>query len=206
MSEPLGKKFDTGKLRYDLVNELAHREMVAVLTFGATKYKPENWRHVEDAIDRYYAAVKRHLSVRRMGEMLDEESGLLTLAHAACCIHFLLAFDAEEEESTETFQTRFNEAVKRAQAFRQAREVAQMKTDEDLIPALVRLLREAEWSSTWVGDCPACCPWCGGAKPGAIGILDHERDKVGHQAHCPLVSMLVKIGVGEERAPSSTSR
>ena len=90
-----GRKDDTGKLRYDLLPMHAIDEIVGVLTFGAKKYAPDNWRHVEDAEKRYYAAAMRHLSAWCQGEVEDEESGLSHLAHAACCLVFLMELQAQ---------------------------------------------------------------------------------------------------------------
>lgn len=91
---PKGLKLDGDKLRYDLVDVYAHEAMVDVLTFGVRKYAANNWQHVPNARERYYAALLRHLTEWRMGELTDEDSGgRLHLAHAACCLHFLLAFD-----------------------------------------------------------------------------------------------------------------
>ena len=42
-----GRKDDDGKLRYDLIPPLALEEVVRVLTFGAEKYGPNNWRAVK---------------------------------------------------------------------------------------------------------------------------------------------------------------
>ena len=67
--------------------------VVKVLTYGAKKYAPENWRKVQDPQDRYFAAAMRHLVARRDGQKLDPESGLPHLAHAACCILFMLELE-----------------------------------------------------------------------------------------------------------------
>lgn len=85
-----GRKDDAGKLRYDLVPFAALDQIVDVLTFGANKYAPDNWRHVPDAETRYFAAALRHLSKWKQGENLDPESGKGHLAHAACCLLFLM--------------------------------------------------------------------------------------------------------------------
>lgn len=65
--------------------------MVNVLTHGAEKCAPDNWRSVPEWRRRYFAAAQRHLVAYYQGEGLDEDSGLPHLAHAACCILFLLA-------------------------------------------------------------------------------------------------------------------
>jgi len=67
-----------------------------VLTMGAKKYAPDNWRKVPDAKDRYLSAALRHLSARAQGEWLDPETGLPHTAHAICCLMFLGHFDSKE--------------------------------------------------------------------------------------------------------------
>lgn len=85
-------KFDTDKLRYDLIPVSATRGLASVLTYGAKKYKPGNWKLVDDK-DKYVAALYRHLDAWRDGEKVDEESGLSHLAHAMTNIAFLLDLD-----------------------------------------------------------------------------------------------------------------
>ncbi len=96
----LGRKDDREKLRFDLIPLAAERSVAAVLTYGAMKYAPDNWRHVPDARARYHAAARRHVSAWASGEHLDPESGLPHLAHAACCLLFLLEFDAAPTEKS----------------------------------------------------------------------------------------------------------
>lgn len=100
-----GRKDDGDKLRYDLLPLEAERLVVAVLTYGAQKYAPDNWRVVPDARARYHAAARRHLAAWASGEKLDPESGHPHLAHAVCCLMFLLENDAgpgpvKREEAT----------------------------------------------------------------------------------------------------------
>lgn len=90
-----GSKHDGGKARWDLIPFRALEEIVLVLTYGANKYAPENWRKVPDARRRYIAALWRHVVRWACGERCDPESGLHHLAHAGCCILFLLAFEVE---------------------------------------------------------------------------------------------------------------
>lgn len=85
-------KFDTSKLRYDLIPVSAMAGMARVLTYGAKKYKPGNWKQV-DNIDRYVAALYRHLEAWRGGETNDSESGLPHLEHALTNVAFLLDLD-----------------------------------------------------------------------------------------------------------------
>lgn len=88
-------KHDAGKARWDLLPMGATAAVVDVLTYGARKYAPDNWRFVPDARTRYYAAAMRHLVAWWRGERRDSESGLPHLAHAACCLLFLAEIDDE---------------------------------------------------------------------------------------------------------------
>lgn len=85
-------KFDTSKLRYDLIPTSTTKALAQVLTYGAKKYKPNNWQTVDDT-DRYVAALFRHIEAWRDGEKLDKESGLHHLAHALTNVAFLLHLD-----------------------------------------------------------------------------------------------------------------
>jgi hypothetical protein len=86
----IGKKFDGDKLRYDLLPYDAINKVVDVLTYGAVKYGDDNWKHVKDKRRRYFAAAMRHMTAWFLGEQYDAESKKSHLAHAACCILFLL--------------------------------------------------------------------------------------------------------------------
>ncbi len=88
-----GRKDDNDKLRFDLLSPEFEEVVTKVLTYGAAKYEPNNWQNVEDAENRYYAALRRHISAYRKGEKVDPESGLPHLAHAACNIMFLMHFE-----------------------------------------------------------------------------------------------------------------
>ena len=81
-------KFDSGKLQYSLIPTSATLALAQVLTYGAKKYKPNNWQQVDDTT-RYVDALYRHLEAWRSGELTDSESGLSHLAHAMTNIVFL---------------------------------------------------------------------------------------------------------------------
>ena len=93
-----GIKGDVAKPRWDLLPWEAAESIVAVLTYGAKKYAPDNWRRVDGGRWRYYGAALRHLVAWWRGERVDPESGLHHLAHAGCCVLFLLALDMTEEK------------------------------------------------------------------------------------------------------------
>lgn len=86
----VGVKHDGGKRRYDLLPMDSVDALVDIITFGCDKYGPNNWQNLENGSLRYYAAAMRHLSAWRQGEELDQESGLPHLAHAMCCLTFML--------------------------------------------------------------------------------------------------------------------
>jgi hypothetical protein len=93
-----GRKFDGGKLQYGLVPPLALRETVKVLTYGAEKYEPDNWRRVPDGPRRYFDAAQRHIWAYKTGEVNDPETNINHLAHAICCLMFMLDLDESEYE------------------------------------------------------------------------------------------------------------
>lgn len=92
-----GIKHDKDKLRWDLLDLETLEEEVKVLTFGAAKYGPNNWKGVEDGINRYFAALLRHVTAWRTGERLDPESGQHHLSHAMCNLRFLNVLEREQE-------------------------------------------------------------------------------------------------------------
>lgn len=92
-----GIKHDQDKPDYSLIPPNALEDTVKVLTMGAKKYDRENWRQLEDLDNRYFAAAQRHLWSWKKGERFDGESGISHLAHALCCIMFIL--EKEHENS-----------------------------------------------------------------------------------------------------------
>lgn len=95
-----GTKHDAGKPILGAIPPNAELAIGRVLAFGATKYTRDNWRLVEDAHTRYMDAALRHLNAVRRGESLDSESGEHHLAHAACCVLFMLELALEEQDMT----------------------------------------------------------------------------------------------------------
>lgn len=92
-----GRKYDTGKPDYTLLPWDAVEQIVKVLDFGARKYARDNWKHVEGGETRYLAAAFRHLAAHNRGEKVDSETGISHLAHAGCCVLFLLALEKNHE-------------------------------------------------------------------------------------------------------------
>jgi len=84
-------KYDDGKLMFELLMPGPLRQVVAVLTYGAKKYEANSYR-CGLKWSRYVGAALRHIWAWYGGEEYDPESGLHHLAHAICCLLFLLDF------------------------------------------------------------------------------------------------------------------
>ena len=98
-----GTKHDEKKNRLDLISPQALEQLGKVLTHGAKKYGDNNWRGGFQW-SRVYGAAMRHMNAFWQREDTDKESDLPHLAHAMCCIMFLLHFyensvDAEPDFS-----------------------------------------------------------------------------------------------------------
>lgn len=90
-----GKKFDDDKPRYDLIPPEIEEAIAKVLTFGAAKYGDRDWE-LGMRWGRVYAALRRHMAAWWSGEDIDPETGMSHLWHAACCLAFLIAFEARK--------------------------------------------------------------------------------------------------------------
>lgn len=96
--KPGAQKDNTGKRLWKLLPTKAVGLVVDVLGYGAylaprpdgtRGYGENNWQGIP-TLD-YYDAALRHLTAWKLGERLDSASGLPHLAHAACCVLFMLA-------------------------------------------------------------------------------------------------------------------
>lgn len=90
-----GIKYDEHKPRWDLLPFDALSEIAKVMTYGAIKYEPRNWEKGM-SWSRVFASTQRHLCAWFHGNEVDSESRMSHLAHAACCIMYLLAFECRE--------------------------------------------------------------------------------------------------------------
>jgi len=91
-----GIKYDNEKPRWSLLPFREVREVVEVLTMGAAKYSDDNWKHVTPNKERYFSAAMRHLTAWFGGEKIDTESNKSHLAHAICCLLFMMWKDNED--------------------------------------------------------------------------------------------------------------
>lgn len=88
-----GVKFDEDKLPYHLIAPEFLSAVAEILQYGAKKYSPRNWENGM-AWHRPFRACLGHLWDwwRRAGP--DPETGKSHLWHAACCIMFLIVYEA----------------------------------------------------------------------------------------------------------------
>lgn len=91
-----GVKYDGGKPRWSLLPFREVEYVVKVLTKGSEKYADHNWHKIDNIPDRYFSACLRHISAWHQGEMLDPETKLPHIAHAICCLLFMLWKDEED--------------------------------------------------------------------------------------------------------------
>lgn len=88
----VGAKHDTGKLPWHLLPSDAIESILRVMDYGQHKYAPRNWEKGM-AWSRAFSALMRHMWAWWMGEDKDRETGESHLAHAGCCLLFLLAYE-----------------------------------------------------------------------------------------------------------------
>jgi len=96
-------KHDDGKAPMNLLSREALEQTAMVMAFGKEKYAAHNWRK-GFAWSRPLSAAMRHLMAFNDGEDKDPESGLSHLAHAACCIMFLLEFEKTHKDLDDRFK------------------------------------------------------------------------------------------------------
>jgi hypothetical protein len=111
-----GRKDDHAKKRTDLLPPDALMAVAEVLTVGAERYGVRNWE-LGMGWGRVCAALLRHVFAWMGGQEHDPETGLLHLAHAACCVLFLLSYQMREIGTDD----RFVATVKSAEAIRAKR-------------------------------------------------------------------------------------
>lgn len=90
---PTFVKHDAEKTQYHHTDPDFEGGLAAVLSYGAAKYSPDNWKNCKQPWARYYSALRRHLAAIQRGETADVETGLSHCYHAACCLMFIAYFE-----------------------------------------------------------------------------------------------------------------
>lgn len=99
-----GVKHDAEKNRLELIDPEFLDEFGLVMTFGARKYSPDNWRGGFE-YRRLIGAVLRHTMSWAKGEDADPETGLSHLAHAACELMFLFWMNKHRKGTDDRLKT-----------------------------------------------------------------------------------------------------
>lgn len=94
----IGQKHDAGKLRWHLMPWKEIEQVALVMEHGANKYGEFNWMNVDNPYERYFDAAMRHIVADEESPgSKDSESGLPHIAHAICCLLFMLHFKVPHE-------------------------------------------------------------------------------------------------------------
>ena len=86
---------DEDKIRFDLLPPEFLQGTAEVMTYGAKKYAPRQWEKGMNW-SRPYGALLRHVFAwwNPFESDLDPETGKSHLWHAACCLAFLITYEA----------------------------------------------------------------------------------------------------------------
>lgn len=92
-------KYDDGKVRLELIDPEFIEGVGKVLTFGAGKYEPDNWKKGTSVDEKkIQGSLYRHLTAYMKGEVIDAESGLSHLYHIGCNAMFLAYYERHRTE------------------------------------------------------------------------------------------------------------
>jgi hypothetical protein len=92
-------KDSAGKVRWNLMDWEALEDVAEVISNGATKYGDNNWNGLDP--EDIWAALFRHISARRRGELRADDTGSTHIAHAIANLTFLDWFDRQREQNVE---------------------------------------------------------------------------------------------------------
>lgn len=89
-----GTKYDSDKLRMDLITPEMLEALASTLTYGVKKYGDNNWRKGL-VFSRVRGAILRHFTAWSKGIDIDEESGLNHIDQVFTNVGFLVTFVRE---------------------------------------------------------------------------------------------------------------
>jgi hypothetical protein len=90
-------RYDSDKPMWNLLDWEFIHEVVLVLTKGASKYSPENWKKGMN-FSRPFNSLIRHVYSWWRGENNDPETGCSHLAHACANLMFLFRYTIDKEK------------------------------------------------------------------------------------------------------------
>lgn len=93
-----GMKFDDNKLMFRLIPPEIKLWLAEILTHGAQKYAPDNWKKIE--VERYWDALDRHINAYQLGEDFDKDSKMHHLKHALTNMMFITWLEIKKLENT----------------------------------------------------------------------------------------------------------
>ncbi len=100
----VAKKYDNGKPRVDLLPFESLISVAKVLGWAAnSKYEDHNWRKGMPW-SKIAASALRHMLYWALRVGPDKESGMSHLAHAACCLLFLISYEIGENGTDDRAQ------------------------------------------------------------------------------------------------------
>ena len=102
-TSPQFQKDDSSKNRLELIDPEFILGLGRIMTFGAQKYAPDNWKLGSDteSINRLKGAMLRHITAYLSGEKTDPETGESHLYHAAFGLQALAYFDRLEQDANQ---------------------------------------------------------------------------------------------------------
>ncbi len=99
-----GLRYNKGKPRMSLIDSYAMEQLAWVLTKGAIKYAPHNWRKglkISECLD----SMQRHINAYNNPHMEDNdpETGLSHMAHVMCNAMFILWLQVHRRDFDDRF-------------------------------------------------------------------------------------------------------
>lgn len=101
-------RLNEGKLRYDLIPDYPLEQIAKVMTKGAIKYAPNNWRKGMPWSE-VEASLQRHLAAYKAGEDFDSESGLYHMAHVAVNALFIIDYYRSNPKFDDRYKSYLNQ-------------------------------------------------------------------------------------------------
>lgn len=103
-----GLRFNTDKNQLQLIPEYALKQIGKVMTKGALKYAPNNWRKGMPWSE-VEASLQRHLMAYKDCEDFDQESGIYHMAHVAVNAMFIIDYYRSNPQFDDRYKPYLNQ-------------------------------------------------------------------------------------------------